>query len=108
MPAVRATSEVTAPGSSEAATIRSFSARDHRGRRCTDVTTSTCVFVIVLVLGLLLGLHGTLTTARRPSPDGYDVALFVKGSLCEAAGSTCERVLGFVPSQVTDSERRTP
>ena len=33
----RATFEATAPGSSSAATIRSFSARDHTRRRCTDV-----------------------------------------------------------------------
>src|SRR5262252_774951 len=60
MPAARATSEATAPGSRAAATIRSFSARDHRRRRCTDVITSTCVLVIELVLGLVLGLHGNL------------------------------------------------
>jgi hypothetical protein len=45
IPASRATSEATTPGSSAAATIRSFSARDHRRRRCTDVITSTCVLV---------------------------------------------------------------
>jgi hypothetical protein len=43
-----------APGSSAAPTIRSFSARDHRRRRSTDVITSTCVFVIGLSLGLVL------------------------------------------------------
>src|SRR5579863_4907838 len=52
IPAARATSEATAPGSSAAATIRSFSARDQLRRRCTDVITSTCVLVIGLVLGL--------------------------------------------------------
>jgi hypothetical protein len=46
IPASRATSEATAPGSSAAATIRSFSARDHRRRRCTDVITSTYCLVI--------------------------------------------------------------
>jgi hypothetical protein len=56
IPASRATSEATAPGSSAAATIRSFSARDHRRRRSTDVITSTCALVIVLALGLFLGL----------------------------------------------------
>ena len=55
-PAARATSEATAPGSMAAATIRSFSARDQLRRRCTDVITSTCVLVIGVVLGLLLGL----------------------------------------------------
>ena len=39
-----------------AATIRSFSARDQLRRRCTEVITSTCVLVIGVVLGLLLGL----------------------------------------------------
>src|SRR5580700_6880731 len=57
IPASRATSEATTPGPSAAATIRSFSARDHRRRRCTDVITSTCVLVIGLVLGLVPGLH---------------------------------------------------
>src|SRR5215469_9766957 len=52
IPASRATAEATAPGSIAAATIRSFSARDHRRRRSTDVITSTCVLVIGLALGL--------------------------------------------------------
>src|SRR5690242_6001043 len=69
MLAVRATSEATAPGSSEAATIRSFSARDQRRRRCTDMTTSICVLVIVLVLGLLLGLHVS-TQPRKAAVTG--------------------------------------
>jgi hypothetical protein len=42
-----------------AATIRPFSARDRRRRRCTDVITSTCV----LVIGLILGTDGA--SARR-------------------------------------------
>src|SRR5262245_43899468 len=54
IPASRATAEATAPGSIAAATIRSFSARDHRRRRSTDVITSTCVFVIGLSLRLVL------------------------------------------------------
>src|SRR3989442_449894 len=56
-----------------AATIRSFSARDQRRRRCTDVITSTCVLVIVLVLVVVLGLDEKKHTfARRPSPDACD------------------------------------
>ena len=55
-PAARATSEATAPGSSAAATIRSFSDRDQRRRRCTGVITSTA-FVIGVVLVLALGLE---------------------------------------------------
>ena len=54
MPAARATSDATAPGSIAAATIRSFSVLDQRRRRSTDVITSTCVFVIGLSLGLVL------------------------------------------------------
>src|ERR1051326_8168521 len=52
IPAARATSEADAPGASAAATIRSFSARDHRRRRCTDVIISTAPLVIGLSLGL--------------------------------------------------------
>src|SRR5215470_9855385 len=59
IPAARATFEALAPGSSAAATIRSFSARDQRRRRCTDVITSTA-FVIGLALVLALGLLQTL------------------------------------------------
>ena len=47
-----------------AVTIRSFSDRDQLRRRCTDVITSTCVFVIGVVLGLLLGL-ATMTYFRK-------------------------------------------
>ena len=47
-----------------AVTIRSFSDRDQLRRRCTDVITSTCVFVIGVVLGLLLGL-ATMTYLRK-------------------------------------------
>ena len=54
MPASRATVDATAPGSIAAATIRSFSVRDQRRRRSTDVITSTSVFVIGLSLGLVL------------------------------------------------------
>src|ERR1700687_6238889 len=57
IPAARAPAEATAPGSIAAATIRSFSARDHRRRRSTDVITSTCALVIGLALGVALGLN---------------------------------------------------
>src|SRR6186713_1206437 len=52
---MRATSETLAPGSSDAATSRSFSSCDHRRRRSTDVTTSAREIVIALLLGLPLG-----------------------------------------------------
>src|SRR5208282_1069954 len=54
IPAARATSEATAPGSIASATIRSFSVRGQCRRRCTDVITSTCALVIGLALGLVL------------------------------------------------------
>src|ERR1041385_7180954 len=54
IPAARATSDATAPGSIAAATKRSFSARDQRRRRSTDVITSTCVLVIGLSIGIVL------------------------------------------------------
>ncbi|MGY3225005.1 hypothetical protein ACVIM5_005612 [Bradyrhizobium sp. USDA 4512] len=49
---MRATSETLAPGSSDAATSRSFSSCDHRRRRSTDVITSAREIVIALLLGL--------------------------------------------------------
>src|SRR3954468_15400880 len=52
---MRATSETLAPGSSDAATSRSFSSRDHRRRRSTAAITSTREIVIALLLGLPLG-----------------------------------------------------
>src|SRR5215813_476109 len=70
MPKARATSEATAPGSIAAATIRSLSARDQRRRRCTDVITSTCVFVIGVALGLLLGLAAT-AHSRKAALTGW-------------------------------------
>jgi hypothetical protein len=54
MPAARATSDAIAPGSSDAATIRSFSESGQRRRRCTDVITSTRPFVMRLSLGLVI------------------------------------------------------
>src|SRR6186997_2076547 len=52
---MRATSETLAPGSSDAATSRSFSSCDQRRRRSTDVITSAREIVIALLLGLPLG-----------------------------------------------------
>src|SRR6516162_4593329 len=46
IPASRATADATAPGSIAAATMRSFSALDHLRRCRSEVTISTCVFVI--------------------------------------------------------------
>nr|AMB57026.1 hypothetical protein [Shinella sp. HZN7] len=56
MPAARAISEITASGSRQAATNCSFSSRDHRRRRSTDVITSIGCFVIGLSLVFALGL----------------------------------------------------
>src|SRR5260370_23240118 len=58
---MRATSETLAPGSSDAATSRSFSSCDHRRRRSTDVITSALEIVIALLLGLPLGRGDDLT-----------------------------------------------
>src|SRR5262245_39368379 len=66
IPAARATSEALAPGSSAAATIRSFSARDQRRRRCTDVITSTAL-VIGLALVLALGLAANAQPRKAAS-----------------------------------------
>jgi hypothetical protein len=41
-----------------------------RRRRCTDVITSTCVLVIELVLGLILGLHGNLRARKAATTGG--------------------------------------
>src|SRR5262249_32210773 len=86
MPAARATSEATAPGSSAAATIRSFSETAHRRRRCTDVITSTCVFMTCDSASYRqCGLH-------RTSPDAYLALTYgaLVGILCskrECSGS---------------------
>jgi hypothetical protein len=74
IPAARATSDATAPGSIASATIRSFSARDQCRRRCTDVITSTCALVIGLALELAPGLahqtpHLGKAALTGPRPD---------------------------------------
>src|SRR4051812_38706940 len=61
---MRATSETLAPGSSDAATSRSFSPCDHRRRRSTDVITSAREIVIALLLGLPLG-PATLASLKQ-------------------------------------------
>src|SRR5207342_1259548 len=76
MPAACDTSDTVTPGTSVAATSRSFSARDQRRRRCTDVITSTRDIVIGLLPGLIPGLamfvlsrqgghHRTVTLDQR-------------------------------------------
>ena len=84
IPAARATSEATAPGSIAAATIRSFSARDHRRRRCTDVITSTA-FVIGLVLVLVLGLAAR-THPRKAAFTGLQLPTISASSVAAAIG----------------------
>ena len=54
IPAARATSDTTAPGSIAAATIRRFSSADQRRRGSADVITSTSVFVIGTFLEIVL------------------------------------------------------
>ncbi len=81
MPADRAISERTAPGSRQAATNRSWSSQDQRRRRSTDVITSIGCLVIGLLLVFALGLpmfaslsqdgpHRGLTTVSAPSWTG--------------------------------------
>jgi hypothetical protein len=59
-----------APRSSAAATIRSFSARDQRRRRCTDVITSTAL-AIGAVLVIVLGLASKAQLRKAASPEAY-------------------------------------
>ncbi|CCV08630.1 hypothetical protein MESS2_770005 [Mesorhizobium metallidurans STM 2683] len=79
IPAPRAISGSTAPGSRQAATSRSLSSRDQRRRRSTDVITSIGCFVIGLLLVFALGLpmfvstsqdglHRALTKSTKSSP----------------------------------------
>jgi hypothetical protein len=63
-PASRATANATARGSSAAATIRSFSARDLRRRRSFDVITPTCVFVVGLSSELSYEFAGLIPGAQ--------------------------------------------
>ncbi len=77
LPAARDTSETVTPGSNVAATSPSFSARDQRRRRCTDVITSTRDIVIGLLPGLPPGpAMFVLLAARLPSPDGYEEQVY--------------------------------
>ena len=68
---MRATSETLAPGSSDAATSRSFSSCDHRRRRSTDVMTSAREIVIALLLGLPLG-PAALASIKQDGPQRRD------------------------------------
>src|SRR5204863_10002034 len=62
MPARRATKDTLMPGCMASSTSRTFSAADHRRRRCTDVMTSNREIgpsesvVIVVIIGLRLCL----------------------------------------------------
>ena len=62
MPARRATKDTLMPGCMASSTSRTFSAADHRRRRCTEVMTSTREIgsservVIVVIIGLRLCL----------------------------------------------------
>ncbi|MGY4297848.1 hypothetical protein ACVWXN_005943 [Bradyrhizobium sp. i1.4.4] len=71
---MRATSETQAPGSSDAATSRSFSSCDHRRRRSTDVITSALEIVIALLLGLLLG-PAAFASVKQGGPQRRNTAL---------------------------------
>src|SRR3954471_17663862 len=99
IPAARATSEATAPGSMAAVTIRSFSDRDQLRRLCTDVITSTCVFVIGVVLGLLLGL-ATITQLRKAVLTGCLLLLCVA-----SVGAAANKSMSSDISSATDQEQ---
>src|SRR5580658_7183382 len=71
---MRATSETLAPGSSDAATSRSFSSCDHRRRRSTDVITSALEIVIALLLGLPLG-PAAIAFVKQGGPQWRDTEL---------------------------------
>jgi hypothetical protein len=101
MPAWRATSEATAPGSSAAATIRSFAARDHRRRRCTDVITSTRDIVMGLSLGLAPGLRLLTAPAqgglhRKDTQLPARKLLYRRGCASHSLGHTASHSLGHV------------
>src|SRR5262249_19374176 len=103
-----------APGASAAATIRSFSARDHRRRRCTDVITSTA-FVIGLVLVLALGLDA-MTHLRKAAVTGRmlikappvfnrHIAALVESTFAQAFAEYCSkrrRRFGCTRAKVTN------
>jgi Transposase DDE domain group 1 len=75
---MRATSETLAPGSSDAATSRSFSSCDHRRRRSTDVITSALEIVIALLLGLPLG-PAAFASVKQGGPQRRNTAEWTQG-----------------------------
>src|SRR6266403_115008 len=77
---MRATSETVAPGSSDAATSRSFSSCDHRRRRSTDVITSAREIVIALLLGLPLG-PAALASVKQGGPQRRNTIVLAKTGL---------------------------
>src|SRR6478609_11644014 len=73
MPARRATKDTLMPGCMASSTSRTFSAADHRRRRCTEVMTSNREIgpsegvVIVVIIGLRLCL---ISYAKCPVEKG--------------------------------------
>lgn len=85
MPARRATKDTLMPGCMASSTSRTFSAADHRRRRCTEVMTSNREIgpsegvVIVVIIGLRLCL---ISYAECPVEKGGS-SLLVKAALAE-------------------------
>ena len=76
-PALRAISAATAPGSSKAATQRSFSARDQRRRLSTDVMTSMRFMALWITPGIVTVSYGKRRSKRRRSPEAYGACVVV-------------------------------
>src|SRR5215212_5774194 len=98
---MRATSETLAPGSSDAATSRSFSSCDHRRRRSTDVITSALEIVIALLLGLPLG-PAAFASVKQGGPQRRNTLFAECRALRFHAGMAPE----YHPTPVSGSHRK--
>ena len=84
MPARRATKDTLMPGCMASSTSRTFSAADHRRRRCTEVMTSNREIgppegvVIVVIIGLRLCL---ISYAECPVEKGGSSAVWPLGTV---------------------------
>src|SRR4051794_30419294 len=79
MPARRATKDTLMPGCMASSTSRTFSAADHRRRRCTEVMTSTReigsserVVIVVIILRLCLISYAGCPGEKGGSSGGAD------------------------------------
>src|SRR5216683_4262467 len=95
---MRATSETLAPGSSDAATSRSFSSCDHRRRRSTDVITSAREIVIALLLGLPLG-PAALASVKQGGPQRRNTVPLLRGHHLLRCAEISDRALDLGMSE---------